>query len=115
MEKAKKCSKKQIKFSNAQSKKAFEKLPKSVLILFAGELEDTIAYGNDPSILFSPLFDKVIELKKNGSPAYRCAYKVLEDCIVVLHSFKKTSEGPDKKNMNTVKERLNSLDPTQFC
>lgn len=115
MEKAKKCSKKQVKFSNAQSKKAFEKLPKSIRILFTRDLEDAIAYGMEPLSPFDSLFDKVIELKKNGSPAYRCAYKVLDDCVMVLHSFKKTSEGPDKKNMRTVKERLKSLDSTQFC
>lgn len=115
MKKAEKCSKKEIKFSNAQSKKAFEKLPKEIRTIFAGELEDVIAYGLEPTILFEPLFDKVIELKRNGSPAYRCAYKVLEDCVVVLHSFKKTTEGPDKKNMETVKARLKSLDSKQFC
>ena len=115
MQKAVKCTKKPIKFSNTQSRKAFEKLPKSIKSIFASELEDVIAYGMSPIIQFDQLPNKVIELKVNGSPAYRCAYKVLNDCIVVLHSFKKTCEGPDKKNMETVKTRINSLNSDQFC
>ncbi len=115
MKKAGKCTKKPIKFSNTQSRKAFENLPKEIQIIFAGELEDVIAYGMEHTIKFDRLFKKVVELKENGSPAYRCAYKVLDDCIVVLHSFKKTCEGPDKKNMETVKTRLSSLDSDQFC
>lgn len=115
MQKAGKCTKKPVKFSNTQSKKAFEKLPKSIQLIFDSELEHLIAYGIEPTIKFDQLFKKAVELKVNGSPAYRCAYKVLNDCIVVLHSFKKTCEGSDKKNMKTVKTRLNSLDSDLFC
>jgi phage-related protein len=114
MAKAKKC-KKIVKFSNAQSKKSFEKLPKKISESFSSELEDIVAYGLDPTIGWDSLGEKIIELKINGSPAYRCAYKVLDDVVIVLHSFIKTSEGPDKKNMKTLKSRLKSLDSAQFC
>lgn len=107
---------KPIRFANKQAEKAFEKsFPKSTNALFSGELEGVIAYGLMPTIESEPLPGGVIELKKNGSPAYRCVYKVLEDVIVIVHAFKKTTNGSDKKNMETLEQRLRNLDPDQFC
>lgn len=114
MKKARKCAKKVV-FSNKQSKKSFEKLPRKIKEIFAGELEDVIAYGISPTINHDSLPGKTVELKVNGSPAYRCVYKVQDDEVVILHSFKKTCEGPDKKSMSTLETRLNSLDSAQFC
>ncbi|RYZ75464.1 MAG: type II toxin-antitoxin system RelE/ParE family toxin [Proteobacteria bacterium] len=107
---------KRVVFSNKASEKAFLKLPdKKARQPFSSELHDVIAYGIHPTILHDTLFEKVVELKVNGSPAFRCAYIVLDDVVVVLHSFAKTSQGPDRQNLNTVKKRLKKLDRTQFC
>lgn len=51
----------------------------------------------------------VLELVKNGKPAYRCAYVVRNDGIHVLHVFTKTSNGTDKKHEDTIKNRYKSL------
>lgn len=106
---------KPIRFANKQALKCFESLPKKIKLLFSSELEDVIAFGMSPTIDSEPLPGKTIELKKNGSPAYRCVYLVRKDEIVVLHAFKKTCEGPDKKNLDTLDQRLKHLDPSQFC
>ena len=52
----------------------------------------------------------VIELKIDGSPAYRCVYiaKYL-DTVVVLHSFTKTTNGVDRQAMKTAKQRYKEL------
>ena len=52
----------------------------------------------------------VIELKINGSPAFRCVYiaKFL-DSVVVLHSFEKTTNGVDRQAMKTVEKRYKEL------
>lgn len=110
-----KSSAKRVVFSNKASKKAFQKLPDKARHPFSSELNDVIAYGVHPTILNETLFQKVVELKVNGSPAFRCAYVVKDDVVVVLHSFAKTSEGPDRQNLDTVKKRLSKLDRTQFC
>ena len=106
---------KPVKFSNKQSKKAFEELPDGPRKVFSGELDDVIAHGIHPTIPHDSLPGKVMELKVNGRPAYRCVYKVLDDLVIILHSFKKTTQGPDRKNLKTVETRLASLDSTQFC
>jgi phage-related protein len=52
----------------------------------------------------------VIELKINGSPAFRCVYiaKFL-NTVFVLHSFEKTTNGVDRKAMKTVQKRYKEL------
>ncbi len=52
----------------------------------------------------------VIELKINGSPAFRCVYiaKFL-NTVVVLHSFEKTTNGVDRQAMKTVEKRYKEL------
>ncbi|TOA30552.1 hypothetical protein CGK28_24830, partial [Vibrio parahaemolyticus] len=51
----------------------------------------------------------VLELKKNGKPAYRLVYVIKKDVIHVLHSFSKTSSGTDKKHEETIKLRYKAL------
>ncbi|WP_416456029.1 type II toxin-antitoxin system RelE/ParE family toxin [Saccharophagus degradans] len=48
-----------------------------------------------------------MELKINGSPAFRCVYvaKYL-NTVVVLHSFTKTTNGVDRKAMKIAEQRL---------
>ena len=52
----------------------------------------------------------VIELKINGSPAFRCVYIAkFPDSVVVLHSFEKTTNGVDRQAMKTVEKRYKEL------
>lgn len=52
----------------------------------------------------------VIELKKNGSPAFRCLYVTkYQNAVIVLHSFTKTTNGVDKQAMKIAKQRLKEL------
>jgi phage-related protein len=106
---------KPIYFSNKQSKKAFEAFPKKIREIFSNELETLIANGIHPLIKHDFLPGKTVELKVNGSPAYRCVYKVLDEFVVVLHSFVKTCEGPDKKNLKTLEQRLKTLNSDELC
>lgn len=106
---------KEVKFANKQSLKAFKDLPDDPRHAFSTQLESVVAHGYHPTIGSDTLPGQTIELKVNGRPAYRCVYKVLDDVIVVLHSFTKTAQGRDKKNLKTVETRLTTLDPAQFC
>lgn len=52
----------------------------------------------------------VIELKINGSPAFRCIYIAkFMNTVVVLHSFTKTTNGVDRKAMKTLEKRYKEL------
>lgn len=106
---------KPIKFINKQSLKAFEELPVDIRHAFTHQLESLIAYGLHPTIPTDTLPGKVVELKVNGSPAHRCVYQVTDEAIIVVHSFPKTAQGRDKKNLKTIEARLKALDETQFC
>lgn len=74
--------------------------------------------GLDPLLRISHLTDVgsgVIELKRNGSPAYRCVYySKLPGHIVVLHVTAKTTNGSDAQLKRTAKKRLKDVidDPT---
>ena len=52
----------------------------------------------------------VIELRKNGRPAFRCVYvaKYL-NTVFVLHSFSKTTNGVDRQAMKTAEQRFKEL------
>ena len=52
----------------------------------------------------------VIELKINGSPAFRCVYIAkFINTVIVLHSFTKTTNGVDKQAMKTLQQRYKEL------
>lgn len=71
-----------------------------------------IACGVDPILkakAMKGLGQGVLELIKNGKPAYRCVYVVRDDAIYVLHAFSKTSGGTDKKHEDTIKERYKQI------
>ncbi|GAB6139826.1 hypothetical protein JCM14076_05550 [Methylosoma difficile] len=52
----------------------------------------------------------VIELRKNGSPAFRCVYVAkYEDTVVVLHAFAKTTNGVDRQALKVAEQRLKEL------
>lgn len=52
----------------------------------------------------------VIELRKNGSPAFRCIYIAkYQNMVVVLHAFTKTTNGVDRQAMKVAEQRLKEL------
>ena len=107
---------KPVKFINKQSLKAFKTLNNNdVRLIFTHQLESLIAYGVSPTIPAEPLPGKVLELKVNGKPAYRCVYQVRDNEILVIHTFVKTTNGPDKKNLKTIELRLKALNEADFC
>lgn len=64
----------------------------------------------DITSLSSSIGPGVIELKINGSPAFRCVYIAkFENTIFVLHSFEKTTNEVDKKAMKTLLDRYKEL------
>ena len=106
--------KKSIDFVSKQSLKDFQSLPVKVQIQFAHAL-DRISCGLESTIRVAPLSDGLLELKINGSPAYRCVfYNKLPAKVLVVHSFKKTTNGPDHKNVDLAKDRLKNVDSANF-
>ncbi|MGZ8221542.1 MAG: type II toxin-antitoxin system RelE/ParE family toxin [Methylobacter sp.] len=52
----------------------------------------------------------VIELRKNGSPAFRCIYVAkYQDAVVVLHAFAKTTNEVNRQTMKVAEQRLKEL------
>ena len=97
-------------FSKAARKDFYEVPPREVIITFITQLEGRLALNLTPTILFDNLGDGVIELKVNGSPAYRCVYTMKKPGqVVVLHTFAKTTNGPDVKNVQLAKKRAQKL------
>ncbi|MGL5729107.1 MAG: type II toxin-antitoxin system RelE/ParE family toxin [Plesiomonas sp.] len=105
-------SKYNFKPVNAQALKALCSLPEAVKVAFVHAL-DAIYYGVDsgmPITHLKAIGPGVVELKINGSPAYRCVYRSKAPGQVdLLHAFVKTSEGSDRKNMETTALRYKSL------
>jgi len=107
---------KKVVFINSAAKKAFSDLLVTEKVGFAVQLETLIANGCSPTLAIDHLPNDAIELKMNGRPAYRCVYyNKLPDVVVIVHVFKKTTNGPDRKNLNTTALRMKAIDPTQFC
>lgn len=105
---------KSIDFISKQALKNFQSLPTKIKIQFAHALE-RISCGQESTIPVAPLGDGLLELKVNGSPAYRCVYyNKLPGKVLVVHSFKKTTNGPDRKNVELAKDRLKDLDSANF-
>jgi len=52
----------------------------------------------------------VIELRKNGRPAFHYIYVAkYQDAVVVLHAFAKTTNGVDRQAMKVAEQRLKEL------
>lgn len=99
-------------FVNKAAEREYKKLPKDIQDDFGKELRH-IQYGQPPAIpieYLDILGPGVIELKINGSPAFRCIYvtKYL-DTVVVLHSFSKTTNSVDRKAMKVAEKRLKEM------
>jgi len=87
-------------------------LPEHIRNQFIVSLE-AIAIGMAPLLKFSHLSAAgpgVIELKINGSPAYRCMYHLkTPGKVTVLHATAKTTNGTDMQLIKTTKRRLKSI------
>jgi phage-related protein len=104
-----------LEFVSGAAKRAFDKLPKDAKEDFAKALQDVVN-GRTPSMDFNPLNDLgkgikgVIELKINGSPAYRTVYVAkFNNKVYLLHAFTKTTNGVDKQAMNVVVKRYKEI------
>lgn len=94
--------------------KEFRKIPESKRDQFLICLE-AVRLGLPPPLKHEKLDAAgkgVVELKINGSPAYRCMYTVLKSGdVVVLHVTPKTTNGQDKQLISTTRQRLKRLAP----
>jgi len=103
---------KRFAFVSPAAEREYKNLPSDIQDEFGKDLR-RIQFGVNPLQLFTHLNsigNGVIELKINGSPAYRCIYVAkYEDTVVVLHSFSKTTNGVDKQAMKVAEQRLKTL------
>ncbi|WP_458047687.1 type II toxin-antitoxin system RelE/ParE family toxin [Providencia stuartii] len=93
------------------AEKELDKFPHQVKEKFVQDLM-MMSYGMDPlsSVKSLSLGCKgVCELRKNGRPAYRLVFVIIDDVIHVLHVFSKTSSGTDKKHEDTIKLRFKKI------
>ncbi len=100
---------KKFAFVNDAAEREYKDLPKDVQTEFGINLR-AVQDNKKPFLpieYLSNIGGGVIELKINGSPAFRCVYiaKYL-DTVIVLHSFEKTTNGVDKQAMKTVEKRM---------
>ncbi|WP_217534776.1 type II toxin-antitoxin system RelE/ParE family toxin [Vibrio cholerae] len=99
-------------FVSDAAEREYKALPNDVQDEFGKDLR-RIQFGEKPELPITHLGSVgagVVELKINGSPAYRCVYvtKYL-DTVIVLHSFVKTAQGTDQKAMDLAEQRLKEL------
>ena len=99
-------------FVNDAAEREYKSLPTTIQDTFGKDLR-RLQFGEPPKEPIQPLSgigSGVVELKINGSPAYRCVYvaKYIET-IVVLHSFEKTTNGVDRPAMALAEKRLKEL------
>lgn len=103
---------KKFAFVSDAAEREYKDLPEGIQDEFGKDLR-RIQYGQDPELAVEHLSSVgagVVELKVNGSPAFRCVYvaKYL-DTVVVLHSFSKTTNGVDRQAMKLAEQRLKVL------
>lgn len=98
---------------NKQVIKSFEKLENKGLCKTILSDIELLRFGLQPLYCeiepLKSIDSSVIELKINGSPAYRCVYVIRAGELIILHVFKKTTNGPDKKNLKTTRDRFKLL------
>ena len=105
-------SKLQLEYAGAQAAKSLKSLPRNISIEFLVSFDSVINGGIStlPIEHLSAIGPGVFEMKINGRPAFRCVYTTkVSGKVVILHAFKKTTNGPDQANLKTVKDRLKSL------
>lgn len=100
---------KKFAFINDAAEREYKKLPDEIQDEFGKELR-RIQYGQDPELpmeYLNSIGAGVIELKINGSPAFRCVYITkYMDAVIVLYSFTKTTNGVDRQAMKVAEQRL---------
>ena len=103
---------KKFAFVSDAAEREYKKLPKDVQQEFGVSLR-AIQENKKPFLPITPLKSVgagVIELKINGSPAFRCVYIAkFMDTVIVLHSFEKTTNKVDKQAMKTLEQRYKEL------
>lgn len=103
---------KQFAFVSDAAEREYKALPKEVQQEFGTSLR-AVQDDKKPFLPIKSLNSigaGVIELKINGSPAFRCVYIAkFMNTVIVLHSFTKTTNGVDKQAMKTLKQRYNEL------
>lgn len=106
---------KTLKFVSDAASKEFNQLPFEAKETYAKALQDVMD-GRTPAMPFKSLTNLgkgikgVTELIINGSPAYRVVYVAkFNDTIYILHSFKKTTNGPDRPAMEKVVKRYKQI------
>jgi len=104
---------KKFAFVNNAAEREYKDLPEEIQDEFGKDLR-RVQFGEKPELAIKHLGSSVgegaIELIINGSPAFRCIYIAkYEDIVVVLHSFKKTTNGVDQKAMDLAEQRLKDL------
>lgn len=101
-----------IEFVNEAALREFEKLPDKISLFFKINLV-LVSQHKDPACslrhLSRPL--GVIEMKLNRyHPAFRCCYWNKDtERVFVLHSFAKTTNGVDRKAMQTLGLRYKAM------
>ncbi len=103
---------KQFAFVSDAAEREYKDFPKEIQQQFGTSLR-AIQDDKKPFLPIQPLSSigaGIIELKINGSPAFRCVYiaKFL-DAVFVLHSFEKTTNGVDRKAMKIIEQRYKGL------
>lgn len=94
-------------YPESAKQREFYQVPRHIAIQFVMQLEGRIALGLSPTMPITHLGDGLIELKINGSPAYRCVYTLKKPGkVLVLNTFAKTTNGPDHHNVSKAKKRL---------
>ena len=103
---------KKFAFVSDAAEKEYKDLPEKIQDEFGKDLR-RIQFGESPILpitYLDSIGQGVIELKKNGRPAFRCVYvtKYL-DAVIVLHAFTKTTNGVDRQAMKVAEQRLKDL------
>lgn len=104
---------KNFEFVNTQSLKEFKELPERVQLRFANDLNE-IRNGKEPYSQYNHLKESVgvgaIELIENGRPAFRTIYIAkFNNTVYILHSFTKTTNGVDRRAMDTAAKRYKQM------
>lgn len=104
---------KKFQFINEAAKREFMALPKEIQQQFGTDL-NAVCQDETPFSYFKELSSSVgkgaIELIENGSPAYRTIYCAkYMDTVFILHAFTKTTNGVDRKAMDTASKRYKDM------
>jgi len=100
-------------FVSDAAEREYKSFSKEILQDFGTSLR-AIQEGKRPFLAFETVSESVgkgaIELKIQGSPAFRCVYVTkYEDTVFVLHTFEKTTNGVDRQAMKVAKKRYKEL------